>query len=198
MNRPLKPLKILIILTALCIVACSTTTPSTPPQNTAHWATEVGKETNLYRLDDKLFRSEQLTEKDYELLRKNNINTLINLRFFDRNDDRQAFGKTSLTLVNTPLLTWSITPQEVARVLWQIEQHQRNGAVLIHCYHGADRTGLISAMYRVVYQNWELSEAKREMMQGRYGFHSVWKNIEGFFTEKNINEIKQELAKLRQ
>ena len=198
MNRPLKPLKILIMLTALCIVACSTTTPSTPPQNTAHWATEVGKETNLYRLDDKLFRSEQLTEKDYELLRKNNINTLINLRFFDRNDDRQAFGKTSLTLVNTPLLTWSITPQEVARVLWQIEQHQRNGAVLIHCYHGADRTGLISAMYRVVYQNWELSEAKREMMQGPYGFHSVWKNIEGFFTEKNINEIKQELAKLRQ
>ena len=198
MNRPLKPLKILIILTALCTVACSTTTPSTPPQNTAHWATEVGKETNLYRLDDKLFRSEQLTEKDYELLRKNNINTLINLRFFDRNDDRQAFGKTSLTLVNTPLLTWSITPQEVARVLWQIEQHQRNGAVLIHCYHGADRTGLISAMYRVVYQNWELSEAKREMMQGPYGFHSVWKNIEGFFTEKNINEIKQELAKLRQ
>ena len=198
MNKPLKPLKILIILTALCIVACSTTTPSTPPQNTAHWATEVGKETNLYRLDDKLSRSEQLTEKDYELLRKNNINTLINLRFFDRNDDRQAFGKTPLTLVNTPLLTWSITPQEVARVLWQIEQHQRNGAVLIHCYHGADRTGLISAMYRVVYQNWELSEAKREMMQGPYGFHSVWKNIEGFFTEKNINEIKQELAKLRQ
>ena len=198
MNRPLKPLKILIILTALCIVACSTTTPSTPPQNTAHWATEVGKETNLYRLDDKLFRSEQLTEKDYELLRKNNINTLINLRFFDRNDDRQAFGKTPLTLVNTPLLTWSITPQEVARVLWQIEQHQRNGAVLIHCYHGADRTGLISAMYRVVYQNWELSEAKREMMQGPYGFHSVWKNIEGFFNDKNINEIKQELAKLRQ
>ena len=183
---------------SLCTVACSTTTPSTPPQNTAHWATEVGKETNLYRLDDKLFRSEQLTEKDYELLRKNNINTLINLRFFDRNDDRQAFGKTSLTLVNTPLLTWSITPQEVARVLWQIEQHQRNGAVLVHCYHGADRTGLISAMYRVVYQNWELNEAKREMMEGPYGFHSVWKNIEGFFNDKNINEIKQELAKLRQ
>ena len=198
MNSPLKPLKILIILTALCTVACCTTTPSTPPQNTAHWATEVGKDANLYRLDDKLFRSEQLTEKDYELLRKNNINTLINLRFFDRNDDRQAFGKTSLTLVNTPLLTWRITPQEVAQVLWQIEQHQRNGAVLVHCYHGADRTGLISAMYRVVYQNWELSEAKREMMQGPYGFHSVWKNIEGFFTEKNINEIKQELANLRQ
>ena len=53
-------------------------------------------------------------------------------------------------------------------------------------------------MYRIVYQNWELNEAKREMMQGPYGFHSVWKNIEGFFTEKNINEIKQELANLRQ
>lgn len=180
------------------LTACHTTTPSEPPKNTAHWAVAVDKDANLYRIDDKLFRSEQLTEKDYGLLRQSNVRTLINLRFFDRNDDQQAFGKTPLKLVNTPLLTWAITPKEVAEVLWQIEQHQRNGAVLVHCYHGADRTGLISAMYRVVYQNWDLHEAKREMMQGPYGFHSVWKNIEGFFTEQNLAEIKAELTKLRQ
>lgn len=187
-----------VLSVVFSLMACSTTMPSEQPQNTEHWAVAVDKEANLYRIDDKLFRSEQLTEKDYGLLRQANVNTLINLRFFDRNDDQQAFGKTPLKLVNTPLLTWAITSKEVAEVLWQIEQHQRDGAVLVHCYHGADRTGLISAMYRVVYQNWDLNEAKREMMQGPYGFHSIWKNIEGFFTEQNVAEIKTELAKLRQ
>ena len=185
---------VLILAAALSANVCAENAADMPMK----WATLVKQDANLYRLDDKLYRSEQLTRSDAAAVQSLGIKSVINLRFFDRNDDRQAFGKTPLTLVNTPLLTWSITPQEVARVLWQIEQHQQNGAVLVHCYHGADRTGLISAMYRVVYQNWELSEAKREMMQGPYGFHSVWKNIEGFFTEKNINEIKQELAKLRQ
>ena len=63
----------------------------------------------------------------------------------------------------------------MADILWQIKQHQKNGAVLVHCYHGADRTGLIVASYRVIYQHWDLNEAKREMQQGPYGYHSVWK-----------------------
>ena len=57
---------------------------------------------------------------------------------------------------------------------------------LVHCYHGADRTGLIVASYRVIYQNWDLNEAKREMQQGPYGYHSVWKNIDNFFNDKKI------------
>lgn len=61
---------------------------------------------------------------------------------------------------------------EVADILWQIN-NIKNGAVLVHCYHGADRTGLIVASYRVIYQNWDLNEAKREMQQGPYGYHSV-------------------------
>ena len=119
----------------------------------------------------------------------------MNLRFFDRNDDKQAFGHTKINLINTPLLTWSISPDEVADILWQIKQHQKNGAVLVHCYHGADRTGLIVASYRVIYQHWNLNEAKREMQQGPYGYHSVWKNIDNFFTQENMAKIKAELDK---
>lgn len=183
---------------SLLLTACSAVeTDNTTPNNTEKWATEIDKEANLYRIDNKLFRSEQLIPENYSLLKQQGIKTLINLRFFDRNDDKQAFKNTDLTLVNTPLLTWSISPKEVANVLWQIEQHQKNGAVLIHCYHGADRTGLISAMYRIIYQHWTLEEAKREMIEGPYGFHSIWKNIEHFFTEDNLSEIKQELVKLR-
>lgn len=165
-------------------------------KNNTHWAIPLDEKTNFYNLDNKLFRSEQLFRADYPLLEKHNIKTIINLRFFDRDDDKKAFGKTHLTLINTPLMSWHITPKEVANVLWQIEQAQRNGAVLVHCYHGADRTGLISAVYRIIYQGWNIKEAKREMTEGPYGFHSIWSNIENFFTQKNIYNVKKQLHEL--
>ncbi|MEE6031258.1 hypothetical protein [Avibacterium paragallinarum] len=95
------------------------------------------QETNLYNIDNKLFRSEQLTSENYDLIQKHNIKTIVNLRFFDRNEDKNAFQHANLKLINTPLLSWAITPKEVANVLWEIEQAQNQGAVLVHCYHGA-------------------------------------------------------------
>ena len=100
-------------------------------------------------------------------------------------------------MINTPLLSWSTTPTEVAEVLWEIEQAQQHGGVLIHCYHGADRTGLIAAMYRIIYQHWSIQDAKREMLDGPYGFHSIWKNIKNFLTEKRVKAVKTALKELR-
>ena len=185
-----------LLASVILLSACQTSTPPTPPENTEHWATVVDKSVNLYQVDKKLFRSEQLSAKDYPLLKQHDVRTIVNLRFFDRNDDQEAFGETSIKLVNTPLISWSIIPQEVADVLWQIRQAQQTGGVLVHCYHGADRTGLISAMYRVIYQKWPLAEAKREMMQGPYGFHSIWQNMPNFFTDENVQAIQQRLDEL--
>ena len=175
---------------------CGTSVVTDTPQNTEHWSVAVEKESNLYRLDHNFFRSEQLLPKDYVLLKQQGIKTIINLRFFDRNDDKKAFGNTDLTLINTPLMSWSITPKDVAEVLWQIEQAQKHGPVLVHCYHGADRTGLISAVYRIIYQNWSIAEAKREMIKGPYGFHSIWQNMENFFTAQNIQDVRALLKEL--
>ncbi|MDO5073953.1 MAG: tyrosine-protein phosphatase [Neisseria animaloris] len=191
-----------IILAALLLMSMNTFAGQMPAesagQNAAEWAQLVDKEANFYRIDEKFYRSEQLFHsEDAALLERENIRTIINLRFFDRNDDEQAFGKTRFKLVNMPLMSWAISPKDVAKVLWQIEQAQQNGAVLVHCYHGADRTGLISAMYRILYQGWPAEEARREMIEGPYGFHSVWRNIKGFFTEKNIAATREALDKLR-
>ena len=185
-----------LVASVILLRACQTSTPPTPAENTGHWATVVDQSVNLYQVDKKLFRSEQLSAKDYSLLKQHNVRTIVNLRFFDRNDDQEAFGETGIKLVNTPLISWSISPQEVADVLWQIRQAQQTGGVLVHCYHGADRTGLISAMYRVIYQKWPLAEAKREMMQGPYGFHSIWQNMPNFFTDENVQAIQQRLDEL--
>lgn len=194
MQKRVKVLSFSLVIGLL--VGCETRIVSDIPKNTENWAVAVEKESNLYRLDRLFLRSEQLLPKDYVLLNQQGVKTIINLRFFDRNDDEKAFGNTDLTLVNTPLMSWSITPKDVAEVLWQVEQAQQRGAVLVHCYHGADRTGLISAVYRIIYQGWSIAEAKREMIEGPYGFHAIWRNIENFLTEQNIQEVREALKEL--
>ena len=179
-------------------IACS----SAPMDNgskvvqSERWATPVKHDANLYRIDDKLYRSEQPVAEDGEAIVKLGIQSVINLRFFDRNDDDylKAYG---LTLLNRPLLSWSIKPKEIAEILYLIEKQQQNGAVLIHCYHGADRTGLIAGMYRIIYQGWTAEEAKAEMQHGPYGYHSIWKNIANLFTEEKVKQVKTQLEALR-
>ena len=43
---------------------------------------------------------------------------------------------------------------------------QNNQRVLLHCYHGSDRTGASVAMYRIIFENWAIDDAVKEMKQG--------------------------------
>ena len=188
---------LLCLLASGLPIACS----AAPPDNgkavqSEPWATPVKHDANLYRIDDKLYRSEQPVAEDGEAIVKLGIQSVINLRFFDRNDDDhlKAYG---LTLLNRPLLSWSIKPKEIAEILYLSEKQQQNGAVLIHCYHGADRTGLIAGMYRIIYQGWTAEEAKAEMQHGPYGYHSIWKNIANLFTEEKVKQVKMHLEASR-
>ena len=161
------------------------------------WAKPVEQSVNLFQVTPTLFRSEQLTAKEEALLQQHNIKTIINLRFFDRNDDQEESSNLPLNLVNHPLKSWRIKPKEIADVLYHIEQAQKKGGVLVHCDHGADRTGLILGMYRLVNQGWSMDEAKREMMEGPYGFHTVWRNIPKMYNQDTVNQVRLELARLR-
>ncbi|EER56297.1 putative TIGR01244 family protein [Neisseria flavescens SK114] len=189
---------LLCLLASGLPIACSSTPPDNGSQavQSERWATPVKHDANLYRIDDKLYRSEQPVAEDGEAIVKLGIQSVINLRFFDRNDDDylKAYG---LTLLNRPLLSWSIKPKEIAEILYLIEKQQQNGAVLIHCYHGADRTGLIAGMYRIIYQGWTVEEAKAEMQHGPYGYHSIWKNIANLFTEEKVKQVKTHLEASR-
>lgn len=179
----------------LCVLCASM--PLAVPAVAAPWAEVVDATANLYRVDDKLYRSQQPLAANRAGLEALGIRTVVNLRFFNRGEDAAVFRHSRIQTLNHPLPTWHLTPENVAGALWLIEQGQRQGPVLVHCYHGADRTGLVSAMYRVVYQGWPLAEARREMQQGGFGYHSVWRNIDRFFTEGNVAAIKAELARLR-
>ena len=62
--------------------------------------------------------------------------------------------------------------------------------VLIHCRHGSDRTGLIVALYRILYQNWTKEDALEEMLKGGYGHHSIFKNLPQIIRQIDVEKLR--------
>lgn len=184
------------LLMAASLSACISTTPLDAHVRPQHWASVVNKQTNLYQVSPQLYRSEQPLKADSAALQQLNIKTVVNLRA--RNKDAVELAESNLKLVHVPINTWSISSEQLAQALWQIEQAKPQGNILLHCYHGSDRTGLVTAMYRIIYQNWPIADAQHEMKYGGFGFHPVWVNIDQFFTAEKVTQIQQLISRYRE
>ena len=124
-------------------------------------------------------------------LEKMGIKTIINLRPF--HSDQNEIEGTKLISEHIKIMTWDIEDEDIIKTL-KIIRKKEKGPFLVHCQHGADRTGLISAMYRIVVQGWSKDEAIREMKEGGYGFHAVWINISDYIKKADIEKIKKDIA----
>lgn len=185
---PVLPIPVLFMLFMLLLNAAWAESPRPP-----NWATPVALEGvgNLHRINDTLYRSEQPTDAGMKNLKeKLGIKTIINLRAF--HSDASAAAKNGLLNEELSVKTWHIEDEDVVRVL-RILKHKENGPFLIHCQHGADRTGVMSAMYRIVEQNWSKQDAINEMVNGGYGFHLAWSNIIDYLNDVDVVAIKNQL-----
>jgi Protein tyrosine/serine phosphatase len=102
------------------------------------------------------------------------LKTVINLR--DTNSDPKAALGTKLVLLNPGITTWSFTDDDIIKALCAVTHAQR--PVLVHCRHGADRTGLIIALIRIIDEGWSVEDAKKEMLEGGYGFTPFGKTFQ--------------------
>jgi tyrosine-protein phosphatase SIW14 len=86
----------------------------------------------------------------------------------------------------------SIDDLLVVKALGIIQQAEK--PILIHCWHGSDRTGVISAMYRMVFQNWSREQAIDEFVNGGYGYHaSFYPNIENYLQTVDVAAIRSQV-----
>jgi protein tyrosine phosphatase (PTP) superfamily phosphohydrolase (DUF442 family) len=132
------------------------------------WAERVALEgvDNLHRVSALIYRSAQPSTLGIRNLRGLGIRSVINLRALHCN--LPGLGNTGLLNHRLHVLTWKVQDRQVIRVLTLLRD-AHNGPFLIHCKHGADRTGLMSAMFRIVEQGWSKEAAIREMVNGGYG-----------------------------
>jgi protein tyrosine/serine phosphatase len=117
------------------------------------------------------------------------VKTVINLRSF--NSDRDELGGTGLGYEHICMKVWHPEREDIIRFLHIATDKDRTPA-FVHCQHGADRTGLMCAIYRVAVCGWTKDEAIREMTQGGFGYHTVWTNLVKFIKDLDIDGIKKQ------
>ena len=156
------------------------------------WAEPVAAEgvPNLYRIAPGLYRSAQPSAEGMRSLEKMGIKTVVNLRNFN-SDDKELKG-TTLKGVSISMNTWDVDVEEIVEVL-KILRDPSGAPYLIHCQHGADRTGTMSAMYRIVLQGWSKRDAIEEMTEGGYGYHSIWGNLIELIEEVDVEEVRERM-----
>ena len=162
------------------------------PARPAAWATPVAITgvPNLNRVDTNFYRSAQPEREGFQALAKDpGIKTVVSLRAF--HTDKMLLEGTGIRLIRVPIFTWHIETEDVVKALAAIRKAEATGPVLLHCQHGADRTGLITALYRVLYQGWSKDAALDEMQNGHFGYHAVWGNIPRYLRKVDVAELRK-------
>jgi tyrosine-protein phosphatase SIW14 len=144
---------------------------------------------NFYKLNDSLYRSAQPSAKALQEAKVLGIKSVLNLRD-DASDSVKAIN-TGLLLFAVPITTKDATKQDIIEALQILIKAPK--PLLIHCKHGADRTGIITAMYRIVMEDISKETAIKEMTDGPFGFHHQYTNLIQLIREMDIAAIKKEI-----
>ncbi|HMA72258.1 MAG TPA: tyrosine-protein phosphatase [Xanthobacteraceae bacterium] len=153
----------------------------------------VGGVPNLHLVDDNFFRSAQPDAQGFQnLATQHGLRTVISLRAY--HSDQPLARGLDLRLVRFPIHTWHIEREDVVGALQTLRRARREGPVLLHCQHGADRTGLITALYRILYQGWGKDAALDEMQNGDFGYHAVWAHIPRYIRRVNVERLRREVG----
>jgi protein tyrosine/serine phosphatase len=154
------------------------------------WASAMQAEglPNFYKVSDRLYRCAQPTRVGMSKLKDLGIKTVVNLRSF--HSDRKKIGNAALAYEHIYMKAWHPEEKEIVRFL-RLVNDESSGPVLVHCQHGADRTGLMCAVYRVAVQGWTKEDALKEMTTGGYNFHGIWRNIITWFNKLDIENIRK-------
>ncbi|HOH34725.1 MAG TPA: dual specificity protein phosphatase family protein [Candidatus Hydrogenedentes bacterium] len=194
MPRVYRFLMLAMLLLAVCLPGFAVEQPAaeTAPSaaRPAAWAEpiEMTGVPNLHKVSDALYRSAQPTAEGMRNLKELGVKTIINLRSF--HSDRGEIGETGLGYEHIYMKAWHPEEKEVVRFLQLVTDPDRT-PVLVHCMHGADRTGVLSAVYRVAVEGWTKDEALRELTEGGFGFHRFWKNLPEWFENLDIDAMKR-------
>jgi protein tyrosine/serine phosphatase len=159
-----------------------------PPE----WATPIEKNgiQNFHRISENLYRGEKPTAIGIKQLKDMGIKTIIDLRSFS--SDKDEIGGIEIGYEHIDMKTWHPEEEDIVRFLKIVTDNTKT-PVFVHCRYGADRTGLMCAIYRVVVCGWSKEAAADEMIYGGYGFHPMWKNLINYFINLNIEKLKQRI-----
>lgn len=142
------------------------------------------------KVDDNYYRGGQPKDEDFECLANLRIKTVINLRLqnFKKHDkEKEIVNELGMKYINIPMSPFFPPTNEQIDLFFSILNNPQNLPVFVHCQHGEDRTGIMTALYRVQYYNWTYDQAYAEMKAN--GYHSILFPEQKHFLRKYVNSL---------
>jgi protein tyrosine/serine phosphatase len=175
----------------LLLFGSMNTTRTTSDLASAQWAQpmQVQGLSNLYKVSGDLYRGALPTTEGLQELKKLGVRTVIDLREPDGNQAKMA--ELGLTYEHIPMTAFRVKDEHVVQFL-RIAGAPGRAPLFVHCKRGADRTGLMCAIYRVAVQGWTKEQAIAEMTQGGFRFNHGYQNVVNYIRDASIDQLKQQ------
>lgn len=125
---------------------------------------------NFGQMDDRFYRGARPEDEDYKALAELGVKTIIDLTDNSREYEQPAAEAAGLRYVNIPMVDKSYPSMEQVNEFLKVVEDPATGKFFLHCAGGRHRTGVMGAVYRFKYDNWNLEQALAEMDQ--YEFNS--------------------------
>jgi protein tyrosine/serine phosphatase len=114
--------------------------------------------------EGRLYRSGQPGKSQLEhWIRKYHLKTIIVLKPTLRRSETEVAERYGVKVYHIPMSSYHGPSEEQWQRILSLLTNEKKFPVLYHCQRGADKTGMITAMYRVEVQHWPLWKALLEM-----------------------------------
>ena len=116
--------------------------------------------------ENKLYRSGQPRGAGLYWLKIKGIKTVINLRKPHSDglaEEREFCEKNGIIFYNIPIGSTYETVSKTAEAFRKIYADPQNYPILVHCSRGRERSGVMSAIYRIEENGWSNGEALYEL-----------------------------------
>jgi tyrosine-protein phosphatase SIW14 len=146
---------------------------------------------NFYKVSEGVYRSQQPESKDFDNIVSVGIGEVLSLREYHSDNDEAE--KHKMTLHRIKVDTGKMNEEQLKEALKIIID--RKSPILVHCWHGSDRTGAVIASYRVVVEGWTKEQAIDELQNGNFGYHAtIYPNIVKLIKSLDVEQMRKSLG----
>jgi protein tyrosine/serine phosphatase len=121
---------------------------------------------NFHQVSDEVYRANQPSPSHLRSYKDKGIKAVLNLRGFTQQSyalfEQDSCKNLELDLISVPLSGSSAPqPEKLLEIIGLMDKISK--PFVLHCKSGADRAGLVSAMYLIVQKKLSVTEAKKQL-----------------------------------
>ena len=121
---------------------------------------------NFHQVCDQVYRANQPSPSHLKLYKDKGIKAILNLRGFTQQSyalfEEESCKNLGLDLISVPFSGNSAPqPEKLLEIIGIMEKIPK--PFVLHCKSGADRAGMVSAMYLIVEKKLSVAEAKKQL-----------------------------------